>query len=163
MSSASRNSPKTTASEIDRFLGMEERYKDVNRSYGHNDGQQEKSYGHNTGDLTGEKENTMKNATETAHDGLETSGAETSAQDLRQHEQEEGNAAIRYEQTHEATPEMEANPYYDYEQFAAEGHDYGYMQDYSTYEQYEREHIVEQPQHEHENHQHNHDQEGYGL
>jgi len=86
LSSASRNSPKTTASEIDRFLGMEERYKDVNRSYGHDDGQQAKSYGHEAGQQTGEKENTMKNATEAAHDGPDTSGTENTSQDLRQRE-----------------------------------------------------------------------------
>ncbi len=90
---------------------MEERYKDVNRS----DGQQEKSYGHDAGHQTEEKENTMKNATEAAHDGPDTSGTENTSQDLRQREQEEVNAAIRYEQRQEATPEMEANPYHDYE------------------------------------------------
>lgn len=163
LSSASRNSPKTTASEIDRFLGMEERYKDVNRSYGHDDGQQAKNYGHDASQQTGEKETTMKNATETAHDGPDMSGAENSSQDLRQHEQEEVNAAIRYEQRQEATPEMEANPYHDYERYADEGPDYGDMQDYSTYEEYERARDVELPQHEHENHQHDHDREGYGL
>ncbi|RNR96589.1 relaxase, partial [Klebsiella pneumoniae] len=163
LSSASRNSPKTTASEIDRFLGMEERYKDVNRSYGHDDGQQAKSYGHEAGQQTGEKENTMKNATEAAHDGPDTSGTENTSQDLRQREQEEVNAAIRYEQRQEATPEMEANPYHDYERYADEGPDYGDMQDYSTYEEYERARDVELPQHEHENHQHDYDKEGYGL
>ncbi|WP_407249283.1 hypothetical protein [Klebsiella pneumoniae] len=44
------------------------------------------------------KENTMKNATEAAHDGPDTSGTENTSQDLRQREQEEVNAAIRYEQ-----------------------------------------------------------------
>lgn len=52
----------------------------------------------------------MKNATEAAHDGPDTSGTENTSQDLRQREQEEVNAAIRYEQRQEATPEMEANP-----------------------------------------------------
>ncbi|WP_407213027.1 hypothetical protein [Enterobacter hormaechei] len=40
----------------------------------------------------------MKNATEAAHDGPDTSGTENTSQDLRQREQEEVNAAIRYEQ-----------------------------------------------------------------
>lgn len=180
--SASRNSPKTTAAEIDRFLGLEDRYKNLNRAHGHDDGQLHKDeHGHSSKEnfqsldtfLKEEKSSVAdRHVTEKEDDMQKNPGsglndinaAETPAPefDANQHEHEEAEAAISYADSHEETPEMEANPYAEYAQYTEDFAGYDDMEsDYSAYEEYYSSHTIP---HESE-HKHNYelDEQGHEL
>ncbi|ECB6713978.1 conjugative relaxase [Salmonella enterica subsp. enterica serovar Hvittingfoss] len=161
LASASRNSPKTTATEISRFLGMESRYRHINREY--SQGADQKTAGKEKDTDAGVNHDTPGDKYAAADQ--QSVGDEKDMGASSNRSGFDSNHATaqpqREKEKEEKFQEASAGTYADYERYMADDESYADSQDYSMYEEYEHTHSAESPQH--ERHQHGYDQEGYGL
>ena len=123
-----RNSPKTTATEVDRFMGLEERFKPVEKDMQHDTPKQNELDRQVVG-----VETAVPSQDQEISKSVEVSAGE---KNLSQEEQRQAERAIAYADNHEYTPELQSNPYEDYAHIAQEFEESAGEMDYSGYEDY---------------------------
>lgn len=171
-SSVSRDSPKTTAAEIDRFFGLEARFKDIGRDTSLETRSAEKGLPEATGESMAFNQKPDEHNMTTGTDYQPVSNAEDAfhlkqnpmddSVGLRRHEAQQNDAELAHDYAAADDQQWSAQEYADYEHYA-EASDYDF--DSSIYDDYampqtsqaEQSHTGKEHTHEHEHEEGGHE------